>query len=222
MRRRKDKIGPGLEIDFDLLDSDTLRCYIVTGLAWSDGPHPRLVWMEYTDQEHWTAEESPKPRVMTRTLDNEQEWAEGRRFLRLLRYHSYACLADLATRRKEKGEFVIRFPPRFGNPGYVCDLDGATMTPGLGDPDSTTFADEDAGFMTTYDIAEAQRFTHADANRLTIRVMEVMGYDLPGDNGNYYEPVRVDIAEELHARAKRRPRTSNDLHAMLNDISREP
>ena len=34
--------------------------------------------------------------------------------------------------------------------------------------------------------------------------------------------MRLDVAQELHTRALRRPRSSEALYAMLNDLSREP
>src|SRR5262249_46526457 len=119
MSRRKETIRPGLEIDFDLLDSDMLRCYIQTGVGWNDAPGPRLVWMEHVDRDGWTEGMNPEAVVMTRTLDDERERAEGRRMLRLMRYKSYACLADLAARPTEPGDIVIRTPPALGNPRYV-------------------------------------------------------------------------------------------------------
>jgi hypothetical protein len=220
---RKEKIREGLEIDLDLLDSDLLRWYVLPlGVAWNDGPRPLLGWMEYADREGWAEGTDPVPQVMTRTLDNEDELAEGYRMLRLMRYKSYACLADLARRQEEAGEFVIRRPPVLGNPVYVCDLDEARMPAGFGDPDAEGFAEEDPGFLVTGDFAAAQRFTHAEAVRLTIRIMEIMGCDVPDDDGDYYEPLRADVAEELHARAGRRPRLSAALHAMLGDLDREP
>jgi hypothetical protein len=120
MSRRKEKIRQGLEIDFDLLDSDMMRCYLQTKVIWTDGPRPLLVWLEYADKQDWTEGKNVEPVVMTRTLDNDRELAEGRRMIRLLRYKSYACLADLATRPREKGEFVIRMPPVLGHPGQVA------------------------------------------------------------------------------------------------------
>jgi hypothetical protein len=222
MSRRKEKIRKGLEIDLDLLDSDLVRCYLPLGVTWGDGPRPLLVWMEYADREDWTEGTDLDNELMMRTLDDERELAEGRRLLRLLRYKSYTCLAELARRKPEKGEFIIRKPPAFGNTWYVCELDEAEMPAGFGDPDSADFEEEDPGFTIIEDVAEAKRFTHADAIRLTVRIMQVMGYDVPGDNGDYYEPVRLDVAEELHRRAERRPRRSDEFHAMLHDLSREP
>jgi hypothetical protein len=42
MSPRKEKIRKGLQIDFDLLDSDMLRWHIPMGVQRSDGPRPRL------------------------------------------------------------------------------------------------------------------------------------------------------------------------------------
>jgi hypothetical protein len=222
MSRRKERVREGLEIGFDLLDSDLLRCYVQTAVAWNDLTQPILVWMEYTDREGGNEEEGPHLTVMMRTLDNDRELAEARRMLRLLRYKSYACVADLADRKPEEGEFVIRTPPRLGNPRYVSEIEEARMPAGLGDPDAIDFLDEDPGVTLTGDVAEAVRLPHAEAIRLAVRIMEVLGYDIPGEHGDYYEPVRADVAEELHARATRRPRTSAALHAIINDLSREP
>jgi hypothetical protein len=222
MTRRREKVREGLEIEFDLLDSDLLRCYMRTGIAWNDGPTPVLVWMEFVDKDGWSEDKEPEPVVMHRTLDDERELAEGRRLIRLLRYKSYPCLADLARCRRQKGTFVIRRPPVLGHPRYVCGLDEKRMPPGLRDPDAVDHAAEDPGFLVTPDVAQAQRFPHADAVRLTVRVMEALGYDIPGDHGDYYEPVRLDVAEELHARAVRRPRRREALRAVLYDLTREP
>src|SRR5438128_533625 len=79
MSRRKEKVRDGLEIDFDLLDSDMLRWHIQTAVAWTDGPRPQLVWMDYVDKDDWAEGRPPEPRIMTRTLDDEREMAEGRR-----------------------------------------------------------------------------------------------------------------------------------------------
>jgi hypothetical protein len=222
MSRRKEMIRQGLEIDFDLLDSDMLRCYAPRWMTWVDGTAPMLLWLDFVDEDDWSEEQGPTPRVMRRTLDDDREMAEGRRHLRLTRYKSYACLAELAERGREEGEFVIRTPPVLGNSKYVSSLDEARVPAGFGDPDDPTFDRVDAGFLVTRDIAEAQRFTHDDAIRLTVRIMEVLGHDLPGDNGGYWEPVRADVAEELHARARRRPRRPEPFYAMLHDLSREP
>jgi hypothetical protein len=222
MSRRKEKVREGLEIDFDLLDSDLLRCYMTTWFAWRDGPTPVLVWLEFVDSQDWAEGMSAEPKVMMRTLDNEQELAEGRRFLRLLRYKSYPCLADLAKRRKEKGEFVIRRPPGLGYPQYVSNIDAAIMPPGLSDPDSPEWEKEPTGFWTSPNFADAMRFTHAEAIRLTICFMEVLGRDLPSEHGDYWEPLRADVAEELHVRATRRPRRCEPLDMMLHDLTREP
>jgi hypothetical protein len=219
---RKETIRPGLEIDFDLLDSDLLRCYMRVGIHWADIPNPRLVWMEFIDKEDWTEDKPVEPRVMTRTLDNEHELAEGRRMIRLQNYKSYACLAELAKRLPEPGEFVIRRPPSLGYLSYVRSVNDAALPPGLGDPDLADIELPDSALAVTLDIAEARRFSHADAVRLTIRIMEAQGYDVPDDHGEYWEPVRADVAEELHARAIRRPRFSQALHAVVDDISREP
>lgn len=222
MSRRKEKIREGLEIDYDLIDSDMMRWHIILDINWTDGPRPQLLWMEYGDEEDWTEDDDTDAKVMIRTLDNPVELAEGRRMLRLMRYKSYACLAELADRKPEKGEFVIRKPPRLGDPEYVTEIDEAIMPAGLGDPDRPEFADEDGGFWISDEIDDAQRFTHAEAIRLTIRIMEVLGYDIPGDHGDYWEPIRADIAEELHARAIQRPRLRDAFEAMKNDLSREP
>lgn len=52
MSERQETIRDGLQIDFDLLDSDWLRCCIITDIAWNDSARPTLVWMEYTDRDH--------------------------------------------------------------------------------------------------------------------------------------------------------------------------
>ena len=222
MSERKEYIREGLEIDFDLLDSDLQRCYLIMDISWWEIPEPHMMWLEYYDEEGWTEGMDRNGKMMTRTLDNERELAEGRRMLRLMRYKSYACLADLAGREREEGEFVIRKPPRLGNPSYVCDIDETLMVVRSDDPDSEAFSDEETGFSESSDFEDAQRFTHAEAIRLTIRLMEVLAYDIPDDHGDYYEPMRADIAEELHARAIRRPQTRAILDAMVQDIDREP
>jgi hypothetical protein len=147
--------------------------------------------------------------------------AESLRFLRLLRYRPYRCLAELARwKADDPGEFVIRRPAQLGVPSYVCDLEEDRMPPGLADPDSPE--DVDAGFLVSPSLDDAQRFSHADAIRLTIRVMQVLGHEIAPDHGEYYEPVRVDVAAELDRRAAIRPRLAAALHAVKNDISREP
>jgi hypothetical protein len=221
MRRRKEKIRQGLAIDFDLLDSDMLRWYVPMPIAWMDGFPPRLFWTEFADDESWTPGKDPECRVTTRTLDDERELAEGRRLIRLKRYKSYACLADLAGRKKEKGEFIIRMPPNFGLAKYVADVDEARLPPGFGDADTVGLEPEAVGVQWASDCSTARRFTHAEAIRLTTRVMEALGCDIPHDMF-YFEPLRADVAEELHIRALRRPRRSEALYAMLNDLSREP
>jgi hypothetical protein len=219
---RKETIRPGLEIDYDLLDSDMLRWYMRTAVQWVDGPNPRLAWLEFIDRPGWVEGKETETRVMTCTLDDERELAEGRRMIRLQNYKSYACLADLARRPPEAGEFVIRKPPTLGYTCYVSQLDEAALPPGFGDPD---LPEAEQPLFPVYldpDIGKALRFSHADAIRLTIRIMEMLGYDIPGDHGDYYEPVRLGIAEELHARAIRRPRPPEQFSAMCRDISREP
>jgi hypothetical protein len=222
MSPRKEKIREGLEIDFDLLDSDMVRWYMQQGIGWSHVSPPLLAWMHYVDNDNWTEGMELECAVWTRTLDDDREMAEGRRMLRLVRYKSYGCLAELAARPPEPGEFVIRMPPNLGYPKYVCKVEEARMAPGLGDPDSVGFAQVDTGFWVTWDFAEAQRFSHAEAIRLTIRIMEVQGCDIPCPDGQYYEPIRADIAEVLHFRAKNRPRLPRPFYAMLNDLAREP
>jgi hypothetical protein len=222
MKQRKEKIRDGLEIDYDLLDSDLVRFYTDTGVAWADAVQPVLAWVEAADQPGWKDGDGSRAQVMTRTLDNERELAEGRRFLRLLCYRPYGCLAELLRRPAEEGELVIRRPGVFGYFQYVCDVNEAEMPPGFGDPDSFGEDDTYPGFLITYDLAEAQRFAHADAVRVCVRIMEMLGQDIPDEGGEYYEPLRIDIAEELHARAARRPRLSVGLHSVLNDLSREP
>jgi hypothetical protein len=221
MRRRKQKIRQGLAIDFDLLDADMLRCYIPLTISWMDGPRPRLVWTEFADDDGWTPGKDPVCQLMMRTLDDERELAEGRRLIRLKRYKSFSCLADLAARKKEKGEFIIRMPPNFGRPNYVADLDEARLPPGFGDADTVGLEPEAVGVQWASDFSDARRFTHAEAIRLTVRIMEALGCDIPHDMF-YFEPLRADVAEELHLRAMRRPRRSEALYAMLNDLSREP
>jgi hypothetical protein len=227
MTRRKKKarietIRPGVEIPFDLLDSDMLRCYVLYSLAWVDAAQPVLAWLEVADQPGWKDGDDAKAETMAWTLDDETERAQGRRFLRLMRYRPYGCLAELRRKPPEEGEFVIREPGMLGNFQYVCDVNEAEMTPGFGDPDS--FGEEETypGFLLTAEIAEAQRFNHGEAIRVCVRLMEMLGMDIPDEEGEYFEPLRVDIAEELQARADRRPRRSEDLHAMLDDLSREP
>jgi hypothetical protein len=219
---RKETIRPGLEIDFDLLDSDMLRWYMRTGVQWVDGPNPRLAWMDFIDRPGWTEGKNTEPRVMTRTLDDDRELAEGRRMLRLQNYRSYACLAELRRRPPEPGQFVIRKPPVLGYPTYVNSLDEAALPPGFGDPDLPDAEQPELPVYLDPDIGKALRFPHADAIRLTIRIMELLGYDIPADHGDYFEPVRLDIAEELHARAVRRPRPPEPFYAMLRDLNREP
>jgi hypothetical protein len=57
---------------------------------------------------------------------------------------------------------------------------------------------------------------------VTIRIMEVLGYDIPHDLGGYYEPIRLDVAAELQQRAERRPRFRERLDALLRAVDREP
>jgi hypothetical protein len=116
MSLRREKIREGLEIDFDLLDSDLLRCYLRSWVQWRDGPVPRLAWAEHIDLDGWTPGKPSETRVMTRTLDDEIELAQGRRFVRLQRYTSYGCLEELARRPPEPGLFVIRKPPDTSGP----------------------------------------------------------------------------------------------------------
>jgi hypothetical protein len=52
--------------------------------------------------------------------------------------------------------------------------------------------------------------------------MRSLGYDLPGEHGDYWEPVRLDVAEELHRRAKVRPRLPAAFSDMVRDLDREP
>lgn len=223
MHDRKEKIREGLEIDYDLIDSDLLRCYIPLVIAWNDQPRPVLAWLEYKDDEGWTEGMDVQVHMMRRTLDDDRELAEGRRMIRLSRYRSYACLAELASRKVEPGEFIIRNPPCFGHTKYVYNLDESQMRNGFADPDSAEHEREDNSFQITNDLSEAQRFTHSEAIRFTIRIMESWGTDIAGDNSwDFYEPLRLDIAEELHARIVRRPRRSETLYAMIRDLDREP
>jgi hypothetical protein len=220
---RKETIRPGLEIDYDLLDADLIRAYVQGSYQWVDGPVPYAWYLDYVDKEGWDGEKDPEMRMMLRTLDNEQELAEGRRFLRLVRYKSYSDLDDLARRpATDPGEFVIRKHSSLARIRYVCDLVEADMPPGLRDPDSLEFADEYPGFKVCWAVEDAQKFTHADAIRLCVRVMETLGYDIPGDNGDYFEPIRADVAAELDARANRRPRSPEYLDAFAQDLNREP
>lgn len=219
---RKEKVREGLEIDYDLLDSDLLRCYVRAWMAWRDGPVPHIVWVDHIDRDGWVPGKELEARVMSRTLDDENEIREGLRFLRLQRWTSYACLQGLARRPPEPGVFVIRKPPNTFSPVYVCKLDETTFPEGLGDPELPDGEKPDLELWTGDDITQAMHFSHAEAIRLTIRIMQALGRDLPGEHGDYYEPVRLDIAEELHARAVRRPRPPAALRAVLWDLSREP
>jgi len=223
MSRRKERIRKGLEIDFDLLDSDMVRCHLISEIDWKDGPRPFLLWLDSADEEDWSEGQLPKAHLVKHDMHGERELAEGLRILRLMHYKSYACLAELATRRTEKGEFVIRRPPDGGYPRYVFDLDEACLpAAGRSDPDELSKYGCFGGFRETPELAQAQRFSHAEAVRLTIRIMEVLGYDIPGDRGDYYEPMRADVAEELHMRALRRPRRLDPFFAMLVNLEREP
>jgi hypothetical protein len=222
MTARKEKIRDGLEIDFDLLDSDLLRCYIRSWLHWSDGPVPRLLWVDHIDRDDWVEGQELEPRVMMRTLDDATELAQGRRFLRLQRYSSYACLAELAQRPLEEGDFVVRKPPDTQGPTYLIEIDEEKIPQGLGDPDLPEAQQAELPIYISGNLDEALRLTHAQAIRLTIRVMLALGYDVPGDNGDYWEPVRFDIAQELHKRAVRRPRPIADIAAVDDQLEREP
>jgi hypothetical protein len=222
MRRRKERICQGLEVDFDLLDSDMLRCYMGLAPRWQEVPGAVLTWQEYSDQPDWSHETRPEPRYRGRPMYSEDDWAVARRMVRLWRYKSYACLADLAKRPREPGEFVIRRPPELGEITFVCEVSSSRLPAHFGDPDLPSYAEQDFGFLVTDNLAEAQRFTHDQAIRLTIRIMQVTGFDVAGDNGNYYEPMRANIAAALAERAARRPRPSEDFQAMIEDLSREP
>jgi hypothetical protein len=223
-KARKEKIRPGLEIDFDLLDSDLVRCYVDGWLNWSETPRPHIWYIDYVDKEGWDGVKDPERRVMVLPLNNDQDLLEGRRLLRLLRYKSYPDFDTLARLPAAgPGDFLIRKPPSlFGQIMYVRSLVEADMPPGLRDPDSPAFNEEAIGFAVTREIAEAQRFSHADAIRLCVRVMEVLGYQIPGDLGDYFEPIRVEIAAELDTRARRRPASPEILNAVTEDLSREP
>jgi hypothetical protein len=228
-KARKEKIRDGLEIDYDLLDSDRIRMCVYY-VAWGDGPSPHFHWADFMDKEGWVEGDEGDLRLMVDTPETERQWAEYHRFLRLLHYKSYADLAELASwPADDPGEFVIRRPAR--PISYVCGLVESKMPPGFADPDQRTVEELDepteycfqhAGFSTDLCIHYAQRFTHAEAIRLCVRVMECMGMDIPGDFGDYFEPVRADIAEVLEERANRKPRLPVEIYGMVNDISREP
>ena len=222
MSQRKEKVRDGLEIDFDLLDSDLLRCYVQNWLQWHDGPQPRIAWLDFVDRGAWTEGKPLERRVMWRTLDNEAELREGLRFLRLQRYASYLDLDDLAGRQPEPGEFVIRKPPNLHGPKYLMQVEEDTLTDDLCDADLPEAEAPSPGVYWTVHLAEALRFTHAEAIRLTVRIMRSLGYDLPGEHGDYWEPVRLDVAEELHRRAKVRPRLPAAFSAMVWNLDREP
>jgi hypothetical protein len=159
---------------------------------------------------------------MTRTLDDETELREGLRFLRLQRYTSYRDLDDLAGRQPEPGKFVIRKPPTMHGPVYLLRVEEDTLTDALGDADLPEEEAPSPGVYYTVHLAEALRFTHAEAIRMTVRIMRSLGYDLPGEHGDYWEPVRLDVAEVLHARAAVRPRTPAAFSAVVWNLAREP
>ena len=54
MSQRKEKIRDGLEIDFDLLDSDLLHCYVQNWMQWYDSTPPRIAWLDFVDRGPWT------------------------------------------------------------------------------------------------------------------------------------------------------------------------
>jgi hypothetical protein len=222
MHRRKERIRKGLEIDFDLIDSDVVRWHLSEHVGWIDVPQPIMVWVEHVDAEDWVEGDEPQESTLTRVLRDATEIARGRRLVRLIRYKSYADLDDLASRPPEKGEFVIRKPPLLGCPAYVGDYDEDFMPDGLADCDRKGFFDADCSFFETADFDEVLCFSHAEAVRLTIRIMLAEGMELPGDHGRYWEPVRYEVAEELHRRALDRPHLSARLHEVINDLSREP
>jgi hypothetical protein len=224
MSGRKETIRPGLEIDFDLLDSDRIRSCMIGGLHWSDGPPHRFWWTHYMDEPDWVEGDASRLGVMAESPQTERQWGEYRRFLRLLHYKSYPDIATLATRpADDPGEFVIRKPAaRFGAIQYVYNLEEDRMPPGFADPDSPEDARLEGGFMLVQNVDYAQRFSHADAIRLCVRIMEVLGQDIAGDYGDYFEPIHFDVAKELHDRARRRPRDHREIYRMVNDVSREP
>ncbi len=222
MRRRKERIRKGLEIDFDLIDSDMVRWHLLSDIVWGEGPRPFLMWLDGADEENWSEGKLPRSRLIRHDMGGEREWAEGLRILRLLHYKSYADLTELAALKRQKGEFVIRIPPRGGYPHYVYQVDEACWPAGRGDPDNLDLCQlVFDGFLMTLDITQALRFSHDEAIRLTIRLMEALGYDIPGEGRDYYEPVRLDVAEELHARANHRPRLLQPFFDMLVNLDRE-
>lgn len=223
MRRRKQRIRKGLEIDFDLIDSDMVRWHVISDIVWHEGPRPFLLWMDGADEEDWTEEKQPRAHLINHVMDTERERAEGLRIMCLHHYKSYADLAELAARKREKGAFVIRRPPDGGYPYYVCEVEESLWPTGPADPDSVEvcWAVFD-GFRMTPTFEDALRFSHDEAIRLTVRLMELLGYDIPPNGGQYFEPVRLDVAEELHARTYRRPRLLQPFFDVLVNLEREP